>query len=319
MKREAVHHSKMKRLCRKLNLDVWQAMGLLEAIWHVTARETPRGDIGKLSDEDIAIAIDYHDDVGQMITALIESGWLERNKQHRLVVHDWPDHAEDGVHMKIARARQFFIRQDTEGQTILEAPKMSRLNAREREPLLEFYISTNNEIRAHAVRTKPQSVRTKPQSVRTKPQSVRSSARCLDLDPALAPPLEALEQTAATNGTREISKLAAADFPKTTELLTRKFPAIDSAMVSRIIQAATQAWCSVDNPRIPEPGDEVYVAAIEAAKNGKQTSAALFLRTVPTVISNWARSGRPVSPGAVDPSKISPYNPLKFKKGISEK
>jgi hypothetical protein len=127
------------------------------------------------------------------------------------------------------------------------------------------------------------------------------------------------EQTAATNGTREISKLAAAEFPKTAAMLATKFPAIDSAMVSRIIQASCRAWCSVDNPKIPEPGDEVYAAAVEAAKNGKQTSAALFLRTVPTVISNWARSGRPVSPGAVDPSKISPYNPLKFKKGISEK
>jgi hypothetical protein len=114
---------------------------------------------------------------------------------------------------------------------------------------------------------------------------------------------EALEQTAATNGTREISKLAAADFPKTTELLTRKFPAIDSAMVSRIIQAATQAWRSVDNPRISEPGDDVFAAAVEAAKNGKQTSAALFLRTVPAVISNWARSGRAASNQISDPNR----------------
>ena len=124
--------------------------------------------------------------------------------------------------------------------------------------------------------------------------------------------------TTTTNGERKISKLAAAEFPKTAALLATKFPAIDSAMVSRIIQASCQAWCSVDNPKIPEPGDDVYAAAVEAAKNGKQTSAALFLRTVPTVISNWARSGRPVSPGAVDPLKISPYNPLKFKKGISQ-
>jgi hypothetical protein len=131
-------------------------------------------------------------------------------------------------------------------------------------------------------------------------------------------PLEIVKTTATANA-REISRLAAAEFPKTTALLARKFPTIDSAMVTKIIHASAQAWCSVENPQIPEPGDEVFAAAIEAAKNGKQTSAALFLRTVPTVISNWARSGRPQTASAVDPNKISPYDPLKFKKESREK
>lgn len=186
MKREAVHHSKMKRLCRKLGIPLWQAAGLLEMIWHVTARQTPRGDIGKLSDEDIAIAIEYHEDERIMITALIESGWLDRDKTHRLIVHDWPDHAEDGVHLKIARSRQFFIRQSQNGETFFEPPKLSRLNAREREPLRKFYgysESINETNSAHVVRTDSSNVRTDSSNVRTNGQSVGGPR--LDLDPAL--------------------------------------------------------------------------------------------------------------------------------------
>jgi hypothetical protein len=193
VKREAVHHSKMKRLCRKLNLELWQAVGLLESIWHVAARQTPCGDIGKLSDEDIAIAIDYHADERIMIDALVNSGWIDRNKEHRLVVHDWPDHAEDGVHMKVARARQFFIRQGPGDDAILEAPKLSRFFAREREPLREFYenvkIGKKTSKRAHGVRTDLETVRTDRQTVRTKSQSVAKTPPRPRLDPALTPPL----------------------------------------------------------------------------------------------------------------------------------
>ena len=70
MKREAIAHTKMKRLCRRMDLPLWQAMGLLEAIWHLAARETPRGDIGRLSDEDIALGIDYRGDESKMIEVI---------------------------------------------------------------------------------------------------------------------------------------------------------------------------------------------------------------------------------------------------------
>jgi hypothetical protein len=185
MKREAVHHSKMKRLCRRLRIPLWQAVGLLESIWHITAREAPRGDIGKLSDENIAIAIDYHEDEHAMIAALVETGWLDRNNQHRLVVHDWPDHADDGIHMKLARGKQFFIRQDAHGETILQAPKLSRLEARERDIIRGFYSNTENiTSRAYAVRTDIETVRTDSKSVRTKQRSVREALPRPSLDPA---------------------------------------------------------------------------------------------------------------------------------------
>ena len=94
MKREAIGHTKMKRLCRRLDIPLWQAVGLLETLWGLTAREAPRGDIGKLSDEDIALAIDYRGAESKLIEALIGSGWLDRDPVERLVIHDWADHAD---------------------------------------------------------------------------------------------------------------------------------------------------------------------------------------------------------------------------------
>lgn len=133
MKREAISHTKMKRLCRRLDIPLWQGVGLLESIWHLTARETPRGDIGKLSDEDIALAIDYRGDETKLIEALVLAGWLDRDPVERLAVHDWDDHCEDSVHMRLVRARLFFVSG--------HAPKLTRLTGKEREAAHEFYTS----------------------------------------------------------------------------------------------------------------------------------------------------------------------------------
>jgi hypothetical protein len=133
MKREAVGHTKMKRLCRRLDLPLWQAIGLLESLWLLTGREAPRGDIGKLTDEDIALGIDYRGDEGAMLEALVGTGWLDRNPDGRLIIHDWADHADDAVHMRLARARLFFVGG--------RAPKLTRLTGKEKESAHKFYSS----------------------------------------------------------------------------------------------------------------------------------------------------------------------------------
>ncbi len=106
MKREARNHSKMKRLCRKLDIPIYQGVGLLESIWHLAATEAWRGDIGKLSNEDIALAIDYRGDEDKLIDALVSSGWLDLDGTHRLLVHDWPEHADQAVQKRAERSRR---------------------------------------------------------------------------------------------------------------------------------------------------------------------------------------------------------------------
>jgi hypothetical protein len=76
-----------------LDIPLYQAVGMLELLWHLTAREAPRGDIGKLSNEDIALALDYRGDEDVLIEALIRTRWLDRNETHRLLIHDWHEHA----------------------------------------------------------------------------------------------------------------------------------------------------------------------------------------------------------------------------------
>ena len=121
----------MKRLCRKMDIPLWQAVGILEMLWQVTAREAPRGDIGKLSDEDIALGLDYRGDEGALIGCLVDCGWIDRVPEFRLVIHDWQDHCDDSVHMKLARAQQYFVGG--------EIPKIARLGGSERKQAQEFY------------------------------------------------------------------------------------------------------------------------------------------------------------------------------------
>ena len=88
---------KFKKMTRKLGLPLWQGVGLLESLWTVTASEAPRGNIGVLSNEDIAALIEWSGDADAMVEALVETRWLDRHETHRLVVHDWHDHAPNYV------------------------------------------------------------------------------------------------------------------------------------------------------------------------------------------------------------------------------
>ena len=55
----------------------------------------------------------------------------DEHPEHRLVIHDWWDHCEDRVHMKMARARKFFV--DS------RVPKLARLPVFERKQAHAFY------------------------------------------------------------------------------------------------------------------------------------------------------------------------------------
>lgn len=124
MKREAINHSKMRRLARVLGVDMWGARGIMESLWYVTSEEAPAGDIGKLSNDDIADAIGWRGDVSALIDGLVQAKWLDATPTYRLVVHDWPEHCAEHIHAKLARARLRFANG--------EIPKFSKLNEKER-------------------------------------------------------------------------------------------------------------------------------------------------------------------------------------------
>ncbi len=120
MKRTALGCTKFRLLKRRLGLPDYALVGVLESLWHLAARETPRGDIGRLSDEAILVGIDYDGDGKALLEALVAEHWLDRHPTHRLVVHDWHEHADDAVKRFIARNHTTFADIDTPGETAEE-------------------------------------------------------------------------------------------------------------------------------------------------------------------------------------------------------
>lgn len=109
MKRGTPEHPKVVRLAKMLGVRRCTAVGVLEMLWHLTARYTPRGDVGKWSDEEIATALDW-DGVPERLThALVSCGLLEEHPEHRLIVHDWPEHADKAVKQLLDRRGEDFI------------------------------------------------------------------------------------------------------------------------------------------------------------------------------------------------------------------
>jgi len=327
MKREALQHTKMKRLCRRLDIPLWQGVGLLESIWHLTARETPRGDLGKLSDEDIAVAIDYHGDISVLIDALVSCGWLDRNEIYRLIVHDWFDHADDSVHMRLARGRAHAVR--TDGSSV--RPKTNRLPQLERKLADEWY-DANPEC-AHAVRTESQSVRTESQSVHIKAHAVHTPSRSLSLSlshdhktsggsespgveaktghaaaaepdnaelpgntaqsppPKDGPNADLIRELIATNGNLSTPPR----FQNTSQVaraVRKYFPSADDKICRKIEEAARGVFAEASD-------EEIALAVLRSHdSHPDQRKAALYLTTVPEELPKVLYHTRRSEPGA---------------------
>lgn len=117
MKRGTPDHPKFLKLCQVLRLQKYEAAGLLEMLWHFTAKWAPQGDIGKYPDSAIAEAVGWKRPTGakgvtpecRLSDALVDAEWLDRDTVHRLLVHDWPDHADQSVKRMLASRGLAFI------------------------------------------------------------------------------------------------------------------------------------------------------------------------------------------------------------------
>lgn len=89
MKKTTPHLVKFKRLKQRLKLAQFQAIGLLESLWLMTTENAPQGDIGKLTNEEICIGLEWDGDPEKLISELVACRWLDECQNHRLVVHDW--------------------------------------------------------------------------------------------------------------------------------------------------------------------------------------------------------------------------------------
>lgn len=103
MKSGTTESIKFKKLKRRLGLPQFSVQGVLTAIWGITARDTPAGDIGRHSNEDIAAAIEWSGDADDLVEALVSTGWLDESEEYRLVVHDWHDHCPTYIKGNMAK------------------------------------------------------------------------------------------------------------------------------------------------------------------------------------------------------------------------
>jgi hypothetical protein len=115
---------KFQKLKRRLRLPQYAVIGVLESLWLFTMSNAPRGDIGRHTDEDIAAGIDYEGEATGLIQCLVGTGWLDESEEHRLVVHDWHDHAPNFIHAKLKKLGQSFVTKP--GQTEGSEPTLER-------------------------------------------------------------------------------------------------------------------------------------------------------------------------------------------------
>lgn len=144
MKRGTPQHPKMKAFARSLKIPLPHAVGIMEMLWQFAAEYAPDGGIGRLDDSEIADACGWPDKrSGELVEALVHCRWFTENSDCRLFVNDWPEHCEDSVHRKLARAHRWFA--DGSAPNIARLPKDARTEAQ------QFYSSAQS---AHDVRNK---------------------------------------------------------------------------------------------------------------------------------------------------------------------
>ena len=115
MKRGTPQHPKTYALARALGCRRAEAVGYLELLWHFTAQYAPCGDIGRHSDDAIESGCDWGGASGALVVALSETRWLDVSTTNRLVVHDWHEHADQGVRNHLQAQRKSFV--TTKGRT----------------------------------------------------------------------------------------------------------------------------------------------------------------------------------------------------------
>jgi hypothetical protein len=102
MKRGSPDHWKMRELAMLMKVPARYALpwanGVMERLWHYTAKYHPQGDVGKAPNWAIAEACGCAPgSANELVDALVDAKWLDLDKTHRLIVHDWHEHADESV------------------------------------------------------------------------------------------------------------------------------------------------------------------------------------------------------------------------------
>jgi hypothetical protein len=109
MKLDALDHPKTFDFAARLGVELPTALGHLELLWAFTGKQSPQGDIGKWPDGSIARACYWMGDPAAFMRALQDSGFIDPDPKHRLIVHDWPEHCMRWVRAKLKKLGKNFL------------------------------------------------------------------------------------------------------------------------------------------------------------------------------------------------------------------
>lgn len=92
---ELDRHPKLKRLARFLNIQEVAAIGYLQRLWWWAVDYAQDGNLTDFSDEEIKEAIGFDGDEGELISALVDSGFLDLDEtENTLCIHDWSEYTQ---------------------------------------------------------------------------------------------------------------------------------------------------------------------------------------------------------------------------------
>jgi hypothetical protein len=303
VKREGFRHSKVYRLAKALTIPHYAAVGLLDCLWDLTAREAPRGDIGKLQNDDIAHQVGWPDSPDDLIRALIDCKLADVDEDHRIIIHDWSEHAEDGVHSRLARSGMLFA----DGKP----PKTSKLSTQDR-PAAEAKIAEAIRLQKAAERRRraPEAAAGSKAVAVPLPCLALPSHADLASEPAEPPRVRVVDAAGATADTAIAADLKAARTECQTELdlyvaasgrnadqllAFHSRPKRGTATIVNIWLCHNAAWLratasSIRGARLADAGEAVESAAAKARASppGKPTAAAVTVGAVQQIMREEA-------------------------------
>lgn len=88
MKHQTPDSMKFRKLARRLGLRLYEAVGVLELLWLFAVANAPDGNLTEFSPHQIGDWMEWPRDPGELVAAMVETGWLELNDAG-MVVADW--------------------------------------------------------------------------------------------------------------------------------------------------------------------------------------------------------------------------------------
>lgn len=132
MKRGTARHHKIDDLADALDCEHALALGLLACLWDWTAETCPAGDIGRASNRTIASRAGWKGDPELFVAALVKVRLVDKiGTAARLIIHDWVDHCDEGIHTYLARRKMRFA----DGST----PRLRTLHSTERDEIKKHF------------------------------------------------------------------------------------------------------------------------------------------------------------------------------------